>query len=190
MTAGRRTTVLISLLVLALAVYFIFVRDKKPEDTLDGVELERNESDAGFRGDPLNAVYTFEDGPITLSDGRAEIDIVPGSALVEEIFLTGQVAYGDIDADGKSDAAVVIVRSGGGSGSFVYVGALVSGAINYTGTNALLVGDRVTPENISISSGIITLEYLDRAEDEPMAEEPTIAKVKRYSYRGGELEEI
>ncbi len=180
---------IVVLLALALGAYFLFVRDSAAPTDSEGIELEEGTS-ADFRGDPKNATFVFEDGSVTLEEGRLERDIVQGSALKEEIYLTGQAAYGDVDGDSKDDAAVVLIRSGGGSGSFIYVSALVSGAINYTGTNAILIGDRVTPEEISISNSIITVEYLDRGPDEPLAAEPTIAKVKRYAYRSGELVEI
>ncbi len=191
MIIRNRLVLVFAVLAIALGIYLLFIKDSgKSSDTGEIVELEDEGGSTGFRGNPANATFTFDDGPITLENGRAEIDIIEGSALKEEITLTGQVAYGDIDVDGKSDAAVIIVRSGGGSGSFVYVAALVSGAVNYTGTNAILLGDRIMPEEISVSNGIITVEYLDRGEDEPLAAEPTIARAKRFAYRSGELEEI
>lgn len=187
---NSKTRFIIALLIalLALVSYLLFIKDT-PSGSEEVILTENEGENVGFKPDPRNATYMFGDGPITLSQGRTEIQLLPNSALMEEVFLTGQVAYGDINKDDRNDSAVILVRSGGGSGSFVYVTALVSGNTGYSGSNAILIGDRVAPKNISIASGVITVEYLDRGEDEPFAVEPTIAVTKQYSYRNGELVE-
>lgn len=143
-----------------------------------------------FRPNPSNATFLFDDGPVTLSRGRNERVIEPSLALTEETFLAEDIGYGDLNGDGRDDAAVLLIRQGGGSGLFVYVAGYVSGPNAYKGTNAVYVGDRISPKSVSIDNGVIVLQYLDRDSGEPLAAEPTLLVTKRFSMRGSELAEI
>jgi hypothetical protein len=140
--------------------------------------------------DPSSATFTFDDGPITLSKGSATTNVTPNGEITQETTLTDNVAYGDINHDNKSDSVVLLVQSGSGSGVFLYVAAYVSGVVQYKGSNAVFIADRVTPKNISIDkAGTITVSYLDRKPTEPMAAEPTVLTTKHYIYSNGQLEE-
>ncbi len=141
------------------------------------------------RPDASNATFVFDDGSITLSKGINEKAITPGGSSMQETTLTDTVGYGDINGDKKDDAAAVLVQNGGGSGVFVYLGAYVSNPLNYKGSNAVFVGDRIEPKSISISNGVITLKYLDRKPNEPYAAEPTVLTSKQYVYTKGILSE-
>lgn len=146
------------------------------------------EENVGFRPDPANGTYLFNDGPITLSNGRAEMEIAPNSAFAEEILITEHIAYGDLNNDSKEDSVAILIQSGGGSGVFVYLASLVSGLVRYKGTNALFLGDRIAPSNIIVEHGVITVSYLDREPNEPFAAEPTVLTTKQFIYQGGELQ--
>ncbi|MEX0932434.1 MAG: hypothetical protein WDZ61_00875 [Parcubacteria group bacterium] len=140
--------------------------------------------------DPSNATFTFSDGPVTLSGGEATKD-VPGSAfLTEETSLTDLRAYGELNGDQKTDTAVILTRTGGGSGSFIYVASFLSTSGSYKGSNAVFLGDRIIPQDISINDSIVTVNYLDRAEGEPFAAEPTVPSSKQFRVSSGILEEI
>ena len=65
----------------------------------------------------------------------------------------------------------------------------MSGPVNYKGSIATFLGDRVAPESISISKGVVTIKYLDRKEDEAFAAEPTVSVTKQFIYKNGELVE-
>lgn len=137
-----------------------------------------------FRPDPSNATYVYDDGSYTLSNGRAET-----SSGEEIMLLEEQNAYGDINADGRDDTVLFLVRMGGGSGVFVHVGAYVSGPVNYNGTNTIFLGDRIAPQSASIANGVITVRYLDRQEDQPFSVEPTIPTSRVFVFENGELVE-
>ncbi|MDO8589995.1 MAG: hypothetical protein Q7R69_01860 [bacterium] len=147
-------------------------------------------SDKGiFRPDPSGATFTFDDESVTLSAGRNETTITPGSALVEETALLDQFAYGDINADGKEDTVLLLARYGGGSGTFIYLAAFVSGPVTYRGSEATFIGDRVSPQSLSINKGVVTIQYLDRKADESFAAEPTVPVSKQFVYKAGGFEE-
>jgi hypothetical protein len=141
------------------------------------------------RPDPTNATFTIDGETVRLSNGKHVRNIGLGGAFSEETAITDAIAYGDINRDGRDDAVVVLARSGGGSGLFLYMAGFVSGATTYRGTEAVFLGDRIIPRSISINqSGIITVEYLDRQPDEPFAAEPTVTTSKQFVFKDGVLE--
>lgn len=171
---------LILLVILAGVAIFFFSRNTPVEVTEENTSTQTG----SFNPDPSNATFTFNnEEEITLSEGRR----VTNSG--EETVILDQTGHGDINNDGKEDTALFLARVGGGSGVFIHVAAYVSGPINYKGTNTIFIGDRVAPESITISNGVITATYLDRAEDEPFAAEPTVSTTKEFVYRNGSLEE-
>jgi len=138
---------------------------------------------------PTNATFIFEDGPLTLKNGSITSDLGPGNASKQDTSLTDTIGYGDINNDGKEDAVVALIQSGGGTGTFIYIGGYVSGPVGYKGTNVVFVADRIMPKSISVEKGEITFAYLDRKPDEPMDAEPTVSAYKTYIYSNGELKE-
>lgn len=140
--------------------------------------------------DPSNATFVFEDQIITLSSGRGETISNEDSLFVEEITLLDKFAYGDLNDDNKEDTALLLARYGAGSGTFIYLATFVSGPITHRGLNALFIGDRISPTNLSIENGIITFEYLDRAPNEPLSTEPSLSVIKQFIHQNGALNEI
>lgn len=177
--------VIVVVVIIAAGVLFYSMRDKSPIK----IEVPATSENGDFHPDPSNATFIFYDGPITLSAGRSEIEIVPGNALVEETILMDKFAYGDINADSKEDTVLLLARYGAGSGTFIYVAAFVSGPVTYKGSEAIYIGDRISPQNISINKGIVTVEYLDRKIDEALAAEPTVPTTKQFVYKNREFQE-
>ncbi|MES2214095.1 MAG: hypothetical protein V4465_01750 [Patescibacteria group bacterium] len=136
--------------------------------------------------DASKATFTFEDGPITFKDGKSEIKIADSSAI-QETEMTNTIGYGDINNDDKEDMAGVIIQTGGGSGTFFYLAAYVSGPLAYKGSNAVFLGDRISPQSVSIKNGVINVSYLDRKPDEPFDAEPTVKTSKDFTFSKGEL---
>ena len=169
-------------IVLVLAaifgIWYIFKQASNPTSTKTLSNSNQNLS----HPDPSNATFVFADGPITLSKGINDQAIIPGGELTQETTLTNIIGYGDINGDNKEDTAAVLAQNGGGSGVFIYLVAYVSSPLNYKGSNAVFVGDRIEPKSISIANGIITLKYLDRKPNEPYAAEPTVLTSKQFVY--------
>lgn len=132
---------------------------------------------------PSNATFTFDDGPITLKDGEALVPIAPKSQITNTITLTDTIAYGDLNGDGKEDAAVLLAQTNGISGSSaILLGAYVSGPISYKGSNVVSVGDRIVPKSIFVKGKTVTVTYLDRKPDEPLDAEPTVLRTQEFTY--------
>lgn len=137
-----------------------------------------------------NATYTVEGAPggkVTLKDGKAEVEQAPGSATKFTAQLGTQFADGDLNGDGAPDTAAVLITSGGGSGTF-YNLAVVPNEKGQPGAGVTtLVGDRIKVSSLAISSGVVTVNYLDRKPDEPLAAEPTVQATKNFKLEGGKL---
>ena len=117
---------------------------------------------------PLDAAYTIENQKISLINGIAETMSAPGSATMSRTSVFGTPVFGDLDGDGDDDAAVFLTHLPGGSGTFYYVAAALNKDGKYHGTNAVLLGDRVSLQNLEIRNGVVLANYADRKFTEPM----------------------
>jgi hypothetical protein len=115
--------------------------------------------------DPRNATYTVSNDQVNLVDGKTD---------TTEIF--GEVTNGDINDDGVEDAIFFLKQTSEGTGAFYYIVTALNTSDGALGTNAVFLGDRVTPQNITIDAGTIIATYAVVAEDEPMAMTPSIGK--------------
>jgi len=142
--------------------------------------------------DHLNATYAIEGTSYTLKDGKLEQEIMPGSATKIKIVAWGKPAVGDLNNDGFDDAALLLVRDTGGSGTFFYVAVALKDprTEQAIGINAVLLGDRVAPQNISVYQGRVELNYADRYPWEPFSIQPSVGKTKVLMVENNELKEI
>lgn len=142
---------------------------------------------AGDSADPLSASYIVEGLKVQLVAGRAETEAAPGSAAKISTSAFGQPAFGDLDGDGDDDAALILLRQPGGSGTFFYVAAAVNTNGKFVGTNALFLGDRIAPQDISIRNGQVLVNYADRRPDEPMTVAPSVGQSRYFALKDGAL---
>ncbi len=142
------------------------------------------------RADPGNTTYRIEGQAVRLVDGRALTEILPGAASKTITRVFGQPVYGDLDGNGETDAALVLVQTGGGSGIFYYAAAALNAEGAWRGTSAVFLGDRIAPEDITIKEHLIIVTYSDRRRDDPMTAPPTVGVTKYLSVEDGKLEEI
>jgi len=165
---------------------------KKAEDTAP--PIPKNSA-----ADPIDARYTIDGREIELVGGRAHREIAPGSAGKAQTRIMGKPVYGFLDEDGVADALVLLADDKGGSGTFYYMAAAMgtkagesdsAGGVAYEGTNAILLGDRIAPQNVAIRNGIAIANYADRKPGEPMTANPGEQKSKYALMRNNVLEEI
>lgn len=133
--------------------------------------------------DPLNATYQIGEQSITLTNGRAEIEIAPNSVSKMIVDIFGTPTLGDLNEDNVNDAGVILVVSSGGTGTFYYVAAVV----NNTGTNAVLLGDRIAPQTLEIRDNLLIANYATRETGEPMSTVPSVGVSKYLVYQNGFL---
>lgn len=136
---------------------------------------------------PLNATYRIEGRLVTLENGRAELPAAPGSATTVRTQVFGEPVTGDLNNDGQPDAAFLLIQEPGGTGTFFYLVAALKTSTGYVGTNALFVGDRIAPQNVSIVKGQVLLNYADRAPGEPFSVKPSIGKSLYGAIQDGAL---
>lgn len=106
------------------------------------------------------------------------------AGLVED-----KVAFGDLNNDGKEDAAVIVFSAGGGSGVFYELAVMTNENGNPYHLTSKYLGDRVKINSITVKDGIITLEMVVHDLGDASCC-PTLHKVSQYKLSGEELLEI
>jgi hypothetical protein len=119
-----------------------------------------------------NQVYVIGDESYTVIDGKSG----------DEVIVFGKPAYGDLDRDGDTDAAVYIVNQTSGTGIFYYGVLVINNNGQYRPTNSMFLGDRIAPQNVEIHDGRAVYNFADRRADEPMSVEPSHAKSVWVNY--------
>lgn len=140
--------------------------------------------------DPLNATYIIEGREYTLKDGKLEKEIIPGSASKIKIDIFDYSAKGDINNDGTEDTAVLLSYDPGGSGTFFYIASAIKNGKKYKGTNAILIGDRITPQTVKVEDGKIIVNYKERSINDSMASQPSVNITREFSINGYQLKEV
>jgi heat shock protein HslJ len=139
-----------------------------------------------------NAVYQgIYDEPVQLTDGRYEGEpFVPGGASRPTVTFHPEVyAFGDLNGDGVDDAVVILIENSGGSGSFIYLAAVINEDGAPVNVATAFVGDREQAQALTIEDGEITLEMVAHGPDDPMCC-PTQEVTKRYQLQGDQLAEL
>ncbi len=126
-------------------------------------------------------------GVAQLQNGSYSEEAAPGSASKIEVRLTQYIAYGDLNSNETEDASVILLSDGGGSGLFYYVAAVMNEDEGLKSTNSLFLGDRIEMKTISIDSGLIKVEYLDRTLEQAYTDKPTVEVTKTFEVRDGTL---
>jgi hypothetical protein len=117
----------------------------------------------------VNGEYTEGSNPVTYS-----------------VQLLGVYNFGDLNGDGKDDAAVILAESGGGSGTFESLVVMVNqaGAPHQVGEAQL--GDRVHINSADISSGVVHLEMLVQGPNDALCC-PSLPEKQNYWLFGTKL---
>jgi hypothetical protein len=127
-----------------------------------------------------NMDYTVDGKPYTLANG-AYSDTTGVS-----IMMFPPAALGDLNADAVDDAAVLLAYSGGGSGTFVYLAAVVDQDGSFVNTDTVLLEDRVQVNDMAIADGAITLNVTTHGPHDPMCC-PTSVATWTYVLEDGKL---
>lgn len=135
-----------------------------------------------------DATVLIEGKSVVLRSGVATEPVAPGSAAVRAVKVWSVSESGDLNGDGRSDVALILTDDAGGSGTFYYLAAALSlPQGGFQGTNTILMGDRVAPQNVAIQEDRAVTNYADRAPDEPFSTRPSIGKTLRAMVIDGVL---
>ena len=113
-----------------------------PAPTLD--ELKQ----ASYRG------LDLPQEPITLKDGRWE------GAREQVTWIRGAFAAGDLDRASGDEAAVMLTRTGMGSGGFSYLAVVRRSGDRLDNVSTVLVGDRVQTRAMRIREGKVEVDLV------------------------------
>jgi heat shock protein HslJ len=128
----------------------------------------------------MDAQYTIAGVPVKLVDGVSEVSIPESSSKIITRFFGNEVHH-DLNGDGREDVVFLMTQETGGTGTFFYVVAALNTVSGYSGSHALLLGDRIAPQTTELSQNpehqnVIVVNYADRNPGEPMTTPPSQAK--------------
>jgi heat shock protein HslJ len=136
-----------------------------------------------------NAQFTgiYDDTIVQLSDGYYEGEpFVEGAASRPTVTLIEPYAFGDLDGDGTEDASLLLVESSGGSGSFVYLAAMLNQDGQPVNAATHFLSDRARPQAMTIAGGIITIDMVAHGPEDPMCC-PSLRVIETYQLQGEAL---
>jgi hypothetical protein len=173
MTQKNNLLIVIAVGLLAFAGIGTFYLSQKPISKSPDIMVIRQ---TGYK----DISYEIDGQTVLLKNGVAETEIVPGSASKSVTRYFGNEVRGDFNADGLEDVAFLLTQNNGGSGTFYYVvAALKKSGGNYTGTNAILLGDRIAPQTIEFKNNEIIVNYSDRKPGDAMTTPPSVG-ISKY----------
>ncbi len=130
--------------------------------------------------DYKNTSYTIDGQTVKLVDGMSTVESAPGSASKTITKYFGNEVKKDLDGDGREDISFLLTQETAGSGTFFYVVAALNTVNGYVGSHAVLLGDRIAPQTTESGPGkSIIVNYMDRAQGEPMTANPSVGKSLR-----------
>lgn len=185
------------LVILATVVLAACAPAKLPQETATKeakeAPTEVTNNKTALNKDPQNATYLIEGKAITLVNGMAEKTLAPGTSSKQVTRYFGNEAKIDLNADGLMDSALLLVQDSGGSGTFFYVAAALKTANGYSGTNAILLGDRIAPQSTAVdpnNSAQFVVSYGERPKDKPLSSPPTQMVSRTFKIKEGSLVEV
>ncbi|MES2315794.1 MAG: hypothetical protein V4486_03620 [Patescibacteria group bacterium] len=177
--------ILIIVIVLGIG-YWLYSRNREPAVPVVGQSANQSP-----KPKVDNLTYNIDGDIFTLKDGNAEKESLPGSPMVDSLSLFGDTAYGDLDGDGDTDAAVWLLNDPGGTGKFHYAALVINDRGTYTPTNALFLGDRIAPQTLEIHNGQAVYNFAERKPSDPFTAEPSVGRsfYVKYDSKTGKISE-
>ncbi|MDE0047825.1 MAG: hypothetical protein OXO54_13680 [Chloroflexota bacterium] len=128
-----------------------------------------------------------QDTPIRLVDGMGTLVYGEGATERETVGLVNDtVAFGDLDGDGIADAAVVVFISGGGSGTFIHLVAVLDRDGAPEQAAWAFLGDRVPVRSLTIAGGQIVARTVTHRPSDGLCC-PTLEITRTFELEGDQL---
>ncbi len=121
---------------------------------------------------------------VTLTNGKYESGSGDNYLMVT---LLPQIALGDLNGDGTTDAAILLSENGGGSGQFVSLIVILDQNSSLVQlASSVLIDDRPVIQSLAIQDASIILKALIHGPNDPMVS-PTFAVNETYRLGQGKL---
>ena len=124
-----------------------------------------------------DGTYKIAGEKVTLKNGISEVEATPGSnsKIVTKYF--GNDLKIDLNKDGVDDLVFLVTQETGGSGVYYYTLALLNTQNGKVGSEGILLGERIAPQNTEKGKGnIVVVNYADRKPGESFAVAPSFGK--------------
>jgi hypothetical protein len=168
----RRSVAALIALPLLLAAAVLVTRPRRPVPPLTLAALR----EASYHCEAV------ELGRVRLKDGVKEV----GGETPVTVRLLDAVAIGDLDGDGATDAAAVLVVSPGGSGTFFHLAPVLNRGGRPVNDVTAFLGDRVQLLGVAINPGAIVVDLVTQGPGDPQCC-PTRREERRYRFADGRL---
>jgi hypothetical protein len=137
-----------------------------------------------------SAALEADEANFQLEDGIHYIPHLPEeSDSAWFISLSNRMAYGDLNADGVQDAAVILESQRGGSGHFRELAVVLNQDGKPFNVASTYLGDRVGINSIDIQSGIIILDMVVHGPNDPLMG-PSVKATFKYQLVGDQLVDL
>lgn len=125
----------------------------------------------------------YYDRTVTLVNGAYS----EGSGtVIYSVQMLGAYAFGDLNGDGKADAAIILAETGGGSGVFESLIVVTNQGSSPHQVGAAELGDRVQIKSVDISSAVVHLDMLVQGPNDPLCC-PSLPEKQNYWLVGSAL---
>jgi len=116
-------------------------------------------------------------GNVTLADGHFEQGLSDSAASVTVDLIRS--ARGDLNGDGIEDGLALLAVDTGGSGTFLYLVAVINQAGEPQQAAAQFLGDRIDVQSIGVEDGIVQIAMITHAPDDPQCC-PSLEEIRQY----------
>jgi hypothetical protein len=125
----------------------------------------------------------FYDRTVTLVNGTYTEGSGASAFSVQMLNVYG---FGDLNGDGKDDAAIILAENDGGSGVFESLIAIINQGGTPHQESQKQLGDRVQVNTVDISSGVIHLNLVVQGPSDPLCC-PSLPQKQNYWLVGSKL---
>lgn len=142
-----------------------------------GFLLLNKKNNVAQANDYLNTTYKINGEEVKLINGKSEKEAAPGSASKVVTRFFGNEVKHDFDGDGREDIAFILTQETGGSGTFYYFVASLNKENGFLGSEAVFLGDRISPQSTNMGEGnIVVVNFAERKQGESFDVSPSVGK--------------
>lgn len=151
-------------------------------DVLGGLAYEGLLEDGGVV--QLNEGRWMAAGPSGDGGSDPELQGRQTAALIPYLIV-----HGDLDGDGRADALVFLQTTGGGSGAFLHLAAVLDRPEGPRALPAQAIGDRAEVEALAVDHGRVVLDAVVAGPNDALCC-PSQRERRTFEVAGGELRQI